>query len=617
MKKLLTTKIFANEADGVYVEQSMATDGATNFTSPADELTRLRQENALLRAERAEFLEQLHQKDHRIDSLQHQLQHMLRRLFGRSAEKIDPNQLLLFEKVLGDLAPPTYAPGSPAKTESEAGDSVSSESKPNGHGRRRLPTTLPRQKVIHDLPEGEKPCPCCGDMRHVIGQQISEQLDYVPAKLTVIEHVRLKYACRACEAQASESGPQIITAEKPLSPIEKGLAAPGLLSYVIVSKYGDHLPMHRLERILARHGIDIARSTMCDWAAQCADLLKPLHALMAQRVLQSKVIHTDDTPVKVQDRRLDRTRTGRFWVYLGDDEHPYTIFDYTPSRSRDGPLAFLRDWGKDQPVYLQADAFGGYDGIYAGAAGGQVTEVACWAHARRKFYDARTSDAAGSAQALAYIRLLYDVEAEAKKQAAALEKRHTAAASNDVAVQQGASAKTQASEAGNAAPSNAHRATMSAAQDIVSLRCQRAELIRALREAQSVPRLEQFKAWLESQQAARGGPVLPKSPMGQAITYALNQWDALCVYTADGNLAIDNNASENALRRVAIGRKNWLFCGSDNGGKTAAVLFTLIATCQRHKVEPFAYLRKVLTRIAATPANQLDAFLPDRWSPAN
>jgi hypothetical protein len=277
---------------------------------------------------------------------------------------------------------------------------------------------------------------------------------------------------------------------------------------------------------------------------------------MVHDVLRSKVIHTDDTPVNVLDRKLNQTRTGRFWVYLGDKEHPQTVFTYTASRSRDGPREFLRNWSG----YLQADAFGGYDGIYAGEVGGQVTEVACWAHARRKFYEARTSDGAASTQALAYIRLLYDVEDQARELSTPERQR--------------------------------------------------------LRQERAAARLEQFKAWLHAQQAEHGGPVLPKSPMGQAITYALNQWEALCAYTTDGDLAIDNNAAENALRRVAIGRKNWLFCGSDNGGHTAAVLFSLIATCQRHRVEPFAYLRDVLTRIAATPMSQLDQFLPDQWKAA-
>jgi hypothetical protein len=293
-----------------------------------------------------------------------------------------------------------------------------------------------------------------------------------------------------------------------------------------------------------------------------------LYDLMISEVRASKVIHTDDTPVKVQDRCRTQTRTGRFWVYLGDDDHPYTVFTYTPNRSRDGPMEFLRDWGKDEQVYLQADAFGGYDGIYAGEAGGHVTEVACWAHARRKFYDARSSDPAISTQALAHIRLLYDVENQAKKTA----------------------------KKGEA--------------DLASERSR-------LRQEFSVPRLAEFRAWLESQQAERGGSVLPKSPMGQAVQYALNQWDALCVYATDGRLNIDNNPSENALRRVAIGRKNWLFAGSDNGGRTAATLFSLIATCQSRRVgiEPMAYLRDVLTRIAGTPVSQLPYLLPDRWQP--
>jgi transposase len=499
-----------------------------------------------------QLLDRHHHLEHTVERLEYRLQEVLKRLYGRSSEKVDPAQLALFAEVLQDLKaqavpppePPTPPPAKPTPSK--------------GHGRRRLPTDLPRQRVVHDLPEDEKVCPCCGKPRQVIGQEVSEQLDYEPAKLTVVEHVRLKYACRACEAQAES--PQIMTAEKPLMPIEKGLAAPGLLAYLIVSKYSDHLPLYRLEQIFERHGMEISRSTLCDWAAQSAEALKPLYDLMVQRVLESKVIHTDDTPVDVLDRRLSETRTGRFWVYLGDAAHPVDVFAYTPSRSRDGPRSFLAGWGRDERRYLQADAFGGYDGIYAGEAGGQVTEVACWSHARRKFHEAQTSDLATSAQALAYIRLLYDVEDRARGR-----------------------------------PS--------------------AERLR-LRQEFAVPRLTQLKAWLESQEAVHGGPVLPKSPMGQAIAYALNQWDALSVYTTDGDLDIDNNQSERALRRVAVGRKNWLFCGSDRGGATAAILFSLISTCQRHQVEPLAYLRDVLTRIAALPMSRLPDLLPDRWQPA-
>jgi len=535
----------------------VTTDGSTTLPSASDELEQLRRENQLLRARQQQLTEALAEQTRQREKLEYQFQLLLRRFTGRSSEKLDKNQLALFEKLLEELAPTmstesAIAPMAPGASVQGA-----------AHGRRKIPANLPREQVIHDLPEEEKPCPCCGKMRCVIGKQVHEKLKWVPAKVTVIEHVRLTYACRHCEQAATPSGPQIVTADQPLSPIEKGLAEPSLLAQVIVSKYSDHLPLHRLERILERHGIDIARSTMCDWMRDCAVLLKPLYALMVKEVLQSKVIHTDDTSVQVLDKNLPQTRTGRFWVYLGDQDHPYAVFDHTATRERDGPMKFLNGWGRDRKVYLQADAYGGYDGIYLGQAGskiGNVIEVACLAHCRRKFYDAQGSDSATATQALAYIRLLYDVEDQAKEMTP---------------------------------PERA-----------------------ALRQELAVPRLKEFRAWLESRQAAHGGPVLPKSPMGQAITYAFNQWDALCVYTTDGDLDIDNNAAERALRRIAVGRSNWTFLGSENGGHTAAILYSFIATCQRHRINVFDYLCDVLTRIAAHPMNRLAELLPNRWQPA-
>ena len=541
----------------------MTTDGTTVLAPPAlpSDLAAC---HALIQTQR----EQLDNAIRKLTQMEHQLQQLLRRLYGRSSERVDPKQMALFAEMLKALeaqSPPTEEPppaAPPAPTDRK------------GHGRRRIPADLPRERRIHDLPENEKPCPCCGTMRVLIGQEVSEQLDIEPAKLKVIEHVRLKYICKECEKKAAEGGPQITTAEKPLAPIEKGLAAPGLLAYLIVSRFCDHLPYHRLERILDRAGIRLARSTQCDLAAQSAQAMAPLVDWMIREVRASRVIHTDDTPVDVLDRHLSQTRKGRFWVYVGDEAHPYVVFDYTPNRSRDGPMTFLQDWGKEEKRFLQADAFGGYDGIYVGEAGGTVVEVACWAHCRRYFFEAGISDQKNSAQALAHIRLLYDVEHQAWEQF-----------------------KTQPPEG--------------AAQPRRPLSAIRLEL----RQTLAVPRLEQFRKWLESLQTIGGGPVLPKSPMGQAITYALNQWRALTVYTTDGDLAIDNNVSENALRRIAVGRKNWLFCGSDNGGKTAAILFSLIATCQRHRIDPFAYLRDVLTRIAAHPHHRLAELLPDRWKP--
>ncbi len=325
----------------------MATDGTQLSAAEA-----LPDDVSACHAMIGQLLDNLQDATRKISQMEHQLQQLLRRLYGRSSEKLDPNQMALFAEMLKQLE----AQSPPAEPESVPAAPAANH---NGHGRRRLAPDLPRQRVVHDLAEEDKPCPCCGQMRTVIGEEVSEQLDYEPAKVKVIEHVRLKYMCKACEQSAAEDGPQIATAEKPLSPIEKGLAAPGLLSYVIVSKYADSLPLHRLEKIFERNSIDIARSTMCDWMRQSAEALRPLHDLMIQQVLAGKVIHTDDTPVDVLDRQLDKTRTGRFWVYLGDEAHPQVVFHYTPNRRRDGPMTFLQDWGKDELRYLQADAFGG------------------------------------------------------------------------------------------------------------------------------------------------------------------------------------------------------------------------------------------------------------------
>ena len=536
------------------------------------------------------LLDELRQVQRNNSQLEHQLQELLRRLYGRSSEKLDANQMALFAGMLDELQARQPASPPPPSTSNTSAATAAPVKPP--HGRRRFPADLPRRRIEHDLPEHEKNCPCCAKPRRKIGEVITEKLEYEPAKVIVLESVQFKYGCEDCDTQGEN--PQIVLAEKPPEAIEKCMAGPGLLAQVIVGKYSDHLPLHRLEKILGRHDIDIARSTMCDWMAGCATALRPLHQVMIDQVLASKVIHTDDTPVDVLDKNRENTRTGRFWVYRGDALHPCTAFDYTPSRSRDGPAKFLGGWGRERKVYLQADAFGGYDGIYIapsiGAApapveSGQgrvdsaslaidaflsatdaltagIVEVACWAHARRKFYEARTSDPPRSAQALAYIRLLYDVEDQAKEK--------------------------QLEPAARA----------------------------ALRRELALPRLNQFKQWLQGQQLSNGGGVLPKSPMGQAITYTLNQWNALCVYVSDGDLAIDNNAAENALRRIALGRKNWLFCGSDAGGQTAAILFSMIATCDRHKVNPFEYLRDVLSRIASQPISKLAELLPGQWKQA-
>ena len=496
-------------------------------------------------AEQQSTIEELQRQK---EGLEHRLDLVLRRYYGRSSERINASQLLLFGQKMGEAASAMEE----LAAAQEPGDSGGRSGKQKkGHGRRPLPADLPRHRVEHELAPEERTCPCCDQPRTRIGEEISEQLDYTPASLFVIQHVRPKYACRHCE----EGG--VATAEKSAQcpgVIDKGLPGPGLVAHVITSKYADHAPLYRQEAMLARHGVEIARSTMCGWMKAASDLLAPLVVLMAMKVRASRVIHTDDTPVPVQSPGEGKTRTGRLWVYVGDDEHPYTVFDYTPTRRRDGPASWLANF----QGYLQADAFGGYDGIYAGSGGGAVTEVACWAHTRRKFYDARKSDPARSHEALAMIRLLYDVEKQAKELDPA------------------------------------------------------ARL--ALRRERSVPVLEDFRGWMDREIDA----VLPKSPVGQAIAYARNNWDALIRYATApgidaGYLAIDNNAAERAIRPLTLGRKNYLFMGSDTGGRTAATLYSVVASAKRHGIDPFVYLRDVLATIGSTPVSQLHQFLPDRW----
>jgi transposase len=463
---------------------------------------------------------------------------ILRRYYGPRSEKFDPRQLLLFGQQIDTTKLDQ------ASIEEESGEELVTRriKKRHKHGRQQLPDHLERIEIEHDL--DNKACPACGCERCRIGAEISEQLEYFPASFKVFKHIRHKYACGKCDHDGYN--PNIATAEKPPQPIDKGLPGPSLLAYVITSKLGDHLPLYRLERIFERQQVHIARSTMCAWMRCAGELVKPLVDLMTERVRQSHVIHTDDTTVPIQSPGAKQCRKGRIWCYLGDEANPYTVYDYTPNRSRAGPA----EWLKDYSGYLQADAYGGYDGIFHSQ---NVTEVACWAHARRKFYDAQDSDEQRSAQMLALIAELYAIEREAK----------------DV-------------------------------DDTTRL---------ALRQERSVPVLARIESWLDAEQAI----VLPRSPMATAITYALNQWQALTTYVTQGFLNIDNNASERALKRVALGRKNWLFAGNDVAAENHARLWSLIASCERHGVDPQRYLTSLVAKIGSTSAEDLGQFLPDVW----
>lgn len=533
------------------------------------------------------------------DALRHRLGQLLQRLYGPRSERHDPNQPLLFAEPADEPAP------SPPAEPTEPTPPPSARKRCRPHGRRRLPDNLPRETRHHQLAEAERICGGCGGLRLDIGTDRSEQLEYRPASLLVIEHVVHKYVCPCCRPEANagldrpqeawimpppsealptrppepvEPEPQtaqtpqppavpvealrpdatvpvVIAAARPAMPIERGLPGPGLLAHLIVSKYSDHLPLYGLERIYERQGVLLSRSTLSDWLAASAVLLQPLYELMVARVLQSRALHTDDTTVKLQDPQTHRLSTARLWGYLGDAGQPYNVFDFTPNRKRDGPQQFLANY----QGYLHADAFSGYDGLYLPdpeTSQARIVEVACNAHARRKFYEARSSDALRSHQALAYYGQLYELERAAKD--------------------------------------------FSEAQRL------------AMRQDLSLVILGQLRGFLEVARAA----VLPKSPMGEAIGYALNHWVALCRYTEAGFLSIDNNVAEREMKRIAIGRKNWLTIGSPRGGKTAAVLMSFTSSCARLGVEPWGYVQEVLSRLPGRAAGQLEELLPDRWQAA-
>jgi transposase len=352
--------------------------------------------------------------------------------------------------------------------------------------------------------------------------------------------VRPKYACRYCK-----NG--VVSPPPPERPIARGIAGPGLIAQIVVSKFSDHQPLYRQEDFFARHGLHIARSTQCDWVKAAAELLKPLYERQKELVLRSPVLWTDDTPVTVLMGGKEGSRKGRFWPYIGE-QHPYSVYDFTESRARDGPAKFLAGF----QGYLHADAYGGYDHIFLGS-NDSILEVACWAHARRKFFDATLSSPRESHQILEWVWQLYDLEDRAREWSP--------------------------------------------------------DARQALREAEAQPVLDRIETYL----AELADRALPKSALGKAVTYARNQWQALRRYTEDGRLTIDNNVSERTLRHQAIGRKNWLFLGSRNAGPRAAVLFTILAGAKRHRIEPWSYLREILLRLHADDA-RLDEMLPDRWA---
>lgn len=484
-----------------------------------------------------------------------QLARLLRRQYGPQKERVDPDQLTLFtaeeltelvsQLQQGAVDSVSTDDGSPAE-EDAAADASQSKSKPKqkGHGRRPIPADIPRETIVHELNGEERLCPCCGRPRTEIGREVSEQLEFIPAKLHVLRHERVSYACSLCEEY-------VVTAAKPPQPINKGLPGPGLLAFLTLSKYGDYLPLYRLEDILSRSGVLLRRSTLCDWVASVADLLQPLCDQMREHVLRSHVIHTDDTGIKMLAE--GQCQNCKFWTYAGDESHPFAVYEFSLTREGKNPSQFLENF----TGYLQADAFSGYDQVYSP---GRVIEVACMAHCRRYWWEARETDSRRAHEALGYIGRLYELEDQFEK-----------------ALLTG-------------------------------------EALRAARQQHAVPILTMFEGWLRQQQ----NQVLPKSLIGKAFTYTLNQWQALCRYTEDGALSIDNNLAERLVKLPAILRKNSLFVGSESGGHRAAILLSIVASAKQCAVEPWAWLNAVLKELpirlaTATGPPDLSDLLPNNW----
>jgi len=464
------------------------------------------------------------------------------------SERVDAEQVQMAFRQVADLILPPALAEQIAASENDAREAeqraAQGPPRRGPHGRNKLPEHLPVERIEIHPPETLRQCGCCGKSMHAIGEETSEQLDYRPASLVRVQTARIKYAC------ACEKGGVVVPSRSdgPHAPVvEKGLAAPGLLAHVVVSKYADHLPLHRLEERFAREGVHLPRSTLCDWVAQVADLLCPITDAMGKAMLSAHRIHTDDTGIPVQAQ--GRTQKGHVWTYVADDE--YVVFRYTPRRKSDGPREFLRGY----KGYVQADAANLYDRLYSDGPSdeGRAIEVGCWAHARRRFFEAQLTDRERALIGLGFIKKLYEADRMAS----------------------------------------------------------RAPPIRRTEERRrlAAPVLDTFKAWLDAESLV----VLPKAPIAEGLSYARNQWGALTRFLDDARLKLDNNSAERQLRRVAVGRKNWLFAGSDEGAERACVLYSLIASCKLHGVNPFDYLRDVLVRVGDHPARDVLALSPKYW----
>lgn len=416
-------------------------------------------------------------------------------------------------------------------------------------GRKPLPEHLPREVVVH---EAVCSCPNCGGTNFSkIGEDERKVLEYVPSRFKCVVHVRPKLSCRACEI--------IVQAPMPSLPIERGRPGPALLAHVLVSKYCDHLSLYRQSVIYARSGVELDRSTLAGWVGAMTALLAPLVEAIGNHVRSGVALHADDTPVPVLDPGRGQTKTGRLWTLVRDErpggstEPPAAFYRYPPDRKGEQAEALL----KDCRGFLHADAYSGFNSLYApDTVTGQprLSEIACWAHARRYLYeDYEHTGSPAANHALRLISDLFAIEADIRGK------------------------------------SPTERL--------------------AVRQHRSLPLLENLKTFLEGTLARISG----KTDLAKAIRYTTLRWDQLTRYTTDGRLEMSNNAAERSIRPLALGRKNYLFAGSDAGGKRAAAIYTLIETARMNDLDPEAWLADVINRIADHPINRISDLLPWNW----
>lgn len=473
-----------------------------------------------------------------IEGLKHELSQLKRMIFGQKSERFEapPDEQQALELFPGQHD----TVGLQVEKERITYDR---RKRKKGHGRNPIPDDIYTEEHLLEPSDEDKRCPCCGEEKTCIGNDITKELELKPAVLYARKFIRPKYVCQRCPEQG------VTTALLPSRPIERGIAGPGLLTYVLISKFVDHLPLYRLEDIFKRYGIGINRSTMVGWIAKVCEYLELVYDTMQDQILLSDYLQSDETPLKVQDRtKKKKCHLGYLWPYTDGTQ---IVFQYREGRNRDGPNLFLKDF----KGYLQTDGYAGYNEV---VARDDVAHVMCWAHARRKFIEAKDSDEEFAAQVLLPITKMYAVEKYCRKEKLSAHKRHE--------VRRG---------------------------DVPAF-------------------LEELKQALNNPPR----PVLPKSALGNARNYVLSNWEALTRYLDDGRLEIDNNKIENGIRPVALGRKNWLFAGSQQGARRMAIIYSLVGTCKMNDINPFDYIRDVLERIAAHPHKKIAELTPLGWKAA-